>query len=203
ADVTPQQLHERLKRIDPAAAERIHPNDHKRLVRALEVHHQTGKPISTQQQQWADGAFSEKPTASVQHPTSDIRHTTYKHNPILIGLDWPAAVINPRINARVKLMFHPTDGGEDLVSETRRLHDAGLLGVQAAKALGYQQVLAALAGQLTMDEAFEKTKIETRRFAKAQRTWLKRYRGVHWLPAAELSAENLADAAAVVATEIA
>lgn len=196
ADVTPQQLHERLKQIDPAAAERIHPNDHKRLVRALEVHHQTGKPISAQQQQWADGAF--------QNPKSEIRNTKYKHDPILLGLDWPAAVINPRINARVKLMFHPTDGGEDLVAETRRLRDAGLLGVQAAKALGYQQVLAALAGQMTMDEAFEKTKIETRRFAKAQRTWLKRYRGVHWLPAAELPPENLADAAAaIVAAETA
>ncbi|MHB1156981.1 MAG: tRNA (adenosine(37)-N6)-dimethylallyltransferase MiaA [Phycisphaerales bacterium] len=204
-NITPQQLHERLKRIDPPAAERIHPNDHKRLVRALEVHHQTGKPISAQQQQWSDGAFSTAGAINCprRQPTGD-GGLSYLHNPVLIGLDWPAAVINPRINARVKLMFHPTDGGEDLVSETRRLRDAGLLGVQAAKALGYQQVLAALAGHLTMDEAFEKTKIETRRFAKAQRTWLKRYRGVHWLPAAELPAENLADAATcVVASETA
>lgn len=191
AGVSPQELHGRLQQLDPAAAERIHPNDHKRLVRALEVQHQTGQPISAQQQQWVDGAFTQK---------SEIPNQKYLHNPILLGLDWPAEAINPRINARVKIMFRPTDGSEDLVSETRRLHDAGLLGAQAAQALGYKQVLAALDGRMSMDDAFERTKIETRRFAKSQRTWLKRYRGVHWLAAAKLSADELADRAAEAVT---
>lgn len=165
ADAPAQQLHEQLRAIDPEAAERIHCNDHKRIVRALEVFHATGKPISDQQQQWAE---------------SDV---VYRHSPILIGLQWETEAINRRINQRVKLMFKPTDGGEGLIAETKRLEDAGLLGAQAREALGTKQVLAHLRGELSADEAFERVKIETRRFAKAQRTWLKRYRGMHWIDA--------------------
>ena len=165
ADTPAGELHEQLAKIDPEAAERIHRNDHKRIVRALEVYHATGKPISEQQKQWGG--------------TTD---RTYRHDPILIGLTWPTELINSRINARVKAMFEMS-GGEDLVEETRRLHDAGLLGEQAAEALGTKQVLAHLAGRCTRTEAMEQTKIETRRYAKAQRTWLKRYRGVRWLAA--------------------
>ncbi len=170
-----RELHERLAGVDPASAQRIHPNDRKRIIRALEVHHATGQPISQLQQQWSNPP----------HPTSDIRHPTYRHHPILIGLDWPTEAINRRINARVKRMFHPNDDQEDLVSETRRLETAGLLGPQAREALGTKQALAHLRGEITREEAFEQTKIETRRYAKAQRTWLKRYRGVHWVRAAD------------------
>jgi tRNA dimethylallyltransferase len=172
-DQTPQQLHRRLVEIDPDAADRIAPADRKRIIRALEVFHQTGKPISDLQQQWAD--------ASAQ---------PYRHNPILIGLDWPAEAINRRINARVKVMF------ETLPAEVRDLESRSLLGLQAREALGYKQLLDHFAGRCTLDEAFERTKILTRRFAKAQRTWLKRFRGVHWLPAAKLDETALADAAA-------
>jgi tRNA dimethylallyltransferase len=69
-----------------------------------------------------------------------------------------------------------------------------MLGPQAREALGYKQVLEHLRGQGTLEEAFEKTKILTRRFAKTQRTWLKRYRGVLWLAAAEMTPEALAHA---------
>ena len=93
---------------------------------------------------------------------------------------------------------HPGAGGgvESLPDEVRRLETAGLLGVQAREALGYKQVLDHLRGECSLDEAFEKTKILTRRFAKSQRTWLKRYRGVLWLAAAEQTAESLAERAA-------
>jgi len=187
-NVDSSTLHERLSGIDPEAADRIHPNDRKRIVRALEVHHQTGRPISQMQQQWAD---ADRESAGGQQP--------YHHNPILLGLHWPADLINRRINARVKAMFDPAACGlaerEDLVSETQRLEAAGRLGPQAREALGTKQTLAYLHGETTLEEAFEQTKIETRRFAKAQRTWLKRYRGVHWLDAVELSAEAAADRA--------
>src|SRR5690606_16245198 len=152
-------LHDRLREVDPAAAERINVNDRKRMVRALEVHHLTGKPISALQQQWRE-------------ETSD---AAYRFNPILIGLDWPPDAINRRINQRVKQMFYPqarvgpeqrSDEGpgapaelpESLPDETARLEAAGLLGPQAREALGYKQVLQALRGAMSMDDAFERTK---------------------------------------------
>lgn len=180
ATIAPGELHARLVNVDPQAATRIHRNDHKRLVRALEVYHATGKPISQQQTQWAE--------SEDRGPTSPNR--PYRYDPILIGLDWPTALINGRINARVKAMFDASRG-EDLISETRRLSQAGLLGEQASEALGTRQALDHLAGRCTMDEALEQTKIQTRRYAKAQRTWLKRYRDVHWLAAGQTGGSEL------------
>lgn len=168
--LTGRELHDRLAAVDAAAAARIHVNDTKKLVRALEVHELTGQPISAMQAQWRDAP------------------DTYRRNPVLIGLDWPVDAINRRINARVKLMFFPAASGltcESLPDEVARLDAAGRLGTQAREALGYKQVLQAIAGQCSMDDAFEQTKIQTRRFAKRQRTWLKRFRGVHWLSVAD------------------
>ncbi len=195
AEVEPAELHKRLKSIDPDAASRIHPNDRKRLTRAIEVYETTGQPISAMQTQWDES-----------QDTTDMRAAnTYRHNPHLFALRWPVDAINARINLRVKAMFYPDkarvqDGvehwpSESLIDETRRLESLGLLGPQAREALGYKQVLEHLAGRLTEDEAFERTKIETRRFGKQQRTWLKRFTGVHWLDAAGRPASDLCDEA--------
>jgi tRNA dimethylallyltransferase len=135
-----------LERVDPAAAARIHPNDERRTVRALEVYRQTGVPITEHQKQWDRGA------------RDDAR---------LFGLTWPTEPLNRRINARVKEMM-----AEGLLEEVTRLRDR--LGPQAREALGYKQLLEYLSGGRTLDEAVETTKIETRRFAKNQRTWLRR-----------------------------
>jgi len=179
--LAPQQLHRRLLEVDPDASDRIDPNNRKRLVRALEVHHLTGRPISALQAQWS--AEANKP---------------YRHDPILIGMRFSPDVINRRINARVKTMFRPEDAAEDLVTETRRLLDAGRLGAQARQALGTKQIIEHLEGRATLEDTFERVKIETRRFAKAQRTWLKRFRGVHWLEADEASPGQLAENALFV-----
>lgn len=195
-----EELHRRLLAVDPPAAQRIHPNDLKKLVRALEVYELTGKPISQWQTQWEGGgdrvsdlgSGGEKESArprEIRHPTPDTR--VYRHNPILLGLDWPVEAISRRINARVKEMFHPSDGSESLPEEVRRLEAAGWLGPQAREALGYKQVLDHLQGRCTLEEAFERTKILTRRFAKTQRTWLRRYRGVHWLAAVQASGDEI------------
>lgn len=182
--LTPRELHARLQKIDPLSAERIHPNDQKKLVRALEVHHLTGRPLSSMQTQWE--TFQERRGGTPR----------YRHDPILIGLEWPVEAINRRINVRVKEMFFSPDPAiESLPAEAGRLQSACLLGPQAREALGYKQVLEHLAGNCILDEAFENTKVLTRRFAKSQRTWLKRYRGVTWLPAATLAADELATAA--------
>jgi len=180
-------LHERLQQVDPPAAQRIDPNDRKRITRALEVHHLIGQPISSLQTQWDP----------IRHPPSAIRHFR------LLGLHWPTDEINKRINLRVKRMFFPAPGSsgfaqESLPDETRRLETAGLLGPpgsQAREALGYKQVLAAFRGEMTMDEAFERTKILTRRFAKQQRTWLRRFPDVHWIDAMALPLHVQVDAA--------
>ena len=81
------------------------------------------------------------------------------------------------------------------MDETRRLLDAGVLqpDQQAAEALGYKQVLQHFQGQMSLDDAFEKTKILTRRFAKQQRTWLRRFQGVHWIDAANTPRERWVD----------
>jgi tRNA dimethylallyltransferase len=203
------KLHQRLQGVDPEAAARIHPNDRKRIVRALEVYHQTGQPISRQQRQWSDQVSpgqretQQNPAAPTQDRAQPDRPETprYRYAPILIGLRWSPEAINRRINARVKRMFHPDDDREGLVEETRRLWEAGRLGPQAAEAIGTRQVLEHLAGRRTLEETMERVKIDTRRFAKTQRSWLKRYRGVHWLDAETLGAEGVNREAVRIVTE--
>lgn len=193
----PADLHRRLQDIDPAAADAIHPNDMKRLVRALEVHQLTGRRISDWQTQWDEPEAAPSATGALQ--------AGYRRNPLLFVLDWPVELINQRINLRVKAMFFPQDvpadlaaevtpAGQSIVEETRRLLDEHKLGEQARKALGYQQVIEHLQGRCSVDDAFEQTKIQTRQFARKQRTWLKRFRGLVPLPASQMSPQQLADA---------
>ncbi|MEO1583305.1 MAG: tRNA (adenosine(37)-N6)-dimethylallyltransferase MiaA [Planctomycetota bacterium] len=137
-----------LERVDPEAAERIHTNDDRRTIRALEVFRLTGTPISELQEQW-----------DRSQPTRSDRR--------LVILEWGVPELNSRINARVRRMV-----AQGLVAETRALADR--LGPTAREALGTKQVLRHLAGDWTLDEAIEQTKIETRRFAKNQRTWMRR-----------------------------
>jgi tRNA dimethylallyltransferase len=141
-------LQERLHALDPEAAARIHINDKRRLVRAIEVCEATGYPLSSLQSQWG------KPM-----PREDA---------IMIGLTWPVKTINRRINARVRAMFD-----EGFLDEVNLLQ--GTLGKQASEALGYKQLLAHIRGECTLDEAKERVKILTRRYAKQQRTWLRRF----------------------------
>ena len=190
-------LHMKLLEVDRASAERIKPMDRQRIVRALEVFELTGTPISELQTQWESEASD----------GLDVR---------LIGLRWEAEAINPRINLRVKAMFYPDKvepelaaavciNGESLIDEVKRLREAGCFEPvqvddqstapnQAREALGYKQLLAWMEGSddkiTSLDEAFEKTKVLTRRFAKQQRTWLKRFAQTHWIDAAELSVEQ-------------
>ena len=206
------ELRQRFVAIDPLAATRIHANDRKRMARAIEVFQQTGKRISELQTQWEGTAVTEIESSTAQSQSSSDASasdasspqtpTPYRHDPILIGMSWPVEKINMRINARVKEMFFPVAGGaassspESLPAETARLEAMGILGPQARKALGYQQVLDHLHNprEISLDDALEQTKILTRRFAKTQRTWLKRFRGVHWFEADVLSPQQIAAA---------
>ena len=145
------ELQARLHSLDPEATERIHINDTRRLVRAIEVCEATGEPLSSLQSQWG------KPM-----PREDA---------LLIGLTWPVKTINRRINSRVRTMF---DDG--LIKEVTSLQ--GQLGRQASEALGYKQLLTHVRGECTLDEAKERIKVLTRRYAKQQRTWLRRFQAI-------------------------
>ncbi len=163
-------LRAELERVDPEAARRIHPNDERRTIRALEVFHQTGAPISRAQIQW-DRA-----------PRDDL---------LLVGLEWPVEALNRRINARVRSMME-----RGLLEEVRALWGARRLGPQAREALGYKQLIEHLEGRCTLDEAVERIKVETRRFAKNQRTWLRRLRatpGAVWLDPTTEACQSLVD----------
>jgi len=158
-----------LERVDPVAAERIHRNDRKRTIRAVEVFELTGTPMSEHQSQWESGEIRD-----------DVQ---------IIGLDYPAEAINPRINARVRVMVE-----QGLVAEVKALYNAGALGLQAREALGYKQIIDHLEGRCTLDEAIEQIKIRTRRYAKQQRTWLRRFRAYPrsvWLDAVGQGPEKL------------
>tara|TARA_Y100000589_G_scaffold95779_4_gene90407 strand:+ start:1085 stop:2017 length:933 start_codon:yes stop_codon:yes gene_type:complete len=167
------ELHARLRDVDPAGSERIHPNDRRRTIRSLEVHALTGTPLSRLQGQW-----------EAAPRRTDIR---------IIGLHWSAEDINPRINARVKSMME--DG---FLEEVRTLMESGRLGPQAREALGYKQIAEHLEGRRSLEDTIEEIKIRTRRFAKQQRTWLRRFRhvfGGRWLDPAGKNPQELASEA--------
>lgn len=153
--LAPAALREELERIDPTAAARLHPNDIRRTIRAIEVFRLTGTPISQHQSQW-----------DAPRPAND---ESPEHT--LIGLNWESEQINRRINSRVRSMME-----SGFLDEVRALHAANRFGPQSREALGYKQLLEHLEGRASLDDAVERTKIETRRFAKNQRTWLKRLR---------------------------
>lgn len=150
-------LHARLAAADPEAGRAILPSNGRRIVRALEVIEITGRPF----------------TANL--PGHDSVYDT-----VQIGVDVARPELDERIARRVDRMWE--DG---LVDEVRSLEEQGLReGRTASRALGYQQVLAALAGECTMDEARTETVRATKRFARRQDSWFRRDPRVHWLSGA-------------------
>jgi tRNA dimethylallyltransferase len=158
------QLYRQLTQVDPEAAARIHQNDARRIIRALEVYELTGKPISSFQRQW-----------NPQQTSDERRATDYDWT--IIGLRRDKAEENKRINARVKKMI-----AAGLVDEVKSLlSEEKPLSAQARCAIGYAEVIDHLSGKTTLEDAIELIKKNTRRLAKSQRTWFKTFRNVHWL----------------------
>jgi len=167
------RLHHILKELDPDAAARIHPNDAKRIIRALEVYEITGKPISSFQQQWGD----ERRKAEDRRQKSSIEDGALKHDWTIIGLRRQREQESKRINARVKKMI-----AAGLLEEVRALlAEDKPLSRQARCAIGYAEIIEHLAGRIGFDEAVELIKKNTRRLAKGQRTWFKTFKNVNWL----------------------
>ncbi len=150
-------LHRRLTEIDPQAALRIHPNDARRIIRALEIHELTGKPISSFQQQF-----------NAENTLDDWT---------VIGLRREKDVESRRINARVKRMIE-----SGIADEVRSLlAEPEPLSKQARAAIGYAEMIDHLKGKMNMQDTVEKIKVNTRRLAKGQRTWFKTFQNVNWL----------------------
>jgi len=169
ADAGAPALHARLSTLDPRAARDILPSNGRRIVRALEVVGITGRPFAATLPSYA---------------------TVY--DAVQLGLDRPTADLDARVQGRVDRMWQ-----RGLVDEVRRLAGAGLRdGPTAGRALGYRQVLRALDGLSTLDEARAETVRATRRFVRRQRSWFRRDPRVRWLDAGSTGLVGAAVAAA-------
>lgn len=150
-------LYQWLQSVDSIAAERIHPGDERRIIRALEVYQTTGQPLSFWEQQ-----------AKVEGVRYDLQ---------MFGLTRPREQLYGRINRRVELMI-----AQGLLDEARRLFDQGLDDKFIAnQAIGYKELFAYLRGEEPLEHALERLKQNTRRYAKRQLTWFRADRRIQWL----------------------
>jgi len=149
------QLYQELMRIDPETASQIHENDHKRIVRSLEVYRLTGKPISHIQK---------------------MKTIPADFNPIFAGIQWPRDILYQRIESRVNKMI---DLG--LISEVQKLLELGYSkSLNSLDSVGYKEIIAYLEGKCSLEEAIGLIKQNTRRFAKRQMTWFRRDKRIRW-----------------------
>ena len=152
-------LFSRLKEVDPQAAERIHPNDLIRIIRALEVYELTGKPISAWQR---EGNYEPFPMRFVK-----------------IGLNLERKKLYQRINLRVEEMI-----SRGFLDELKVLKEKGFTPeLKALKTVGYQELFAYSEEKLDLQAALEKIKLNTRHYAKRQLTWFRKDKEIIWLDA--------------------
>lgn len=163
-----QALWDELNRLDPDSARELHPNNVRRVVRAFEL--------------LAEGrsyAEQKRNLASIEAAVPAVQ----------FGLAVTPTVLNERIDARVDAMVEA-----DLVGEVRGLLDAGFReGVTAPQAIGYKEIVEALEGRCTLDEAIAAIKQATRRYGKRQRTWFRRDERIRWIDADAGNARAVAD----------
>ncbi len=157
----PEKTHARLAAIDPAAAARLHPNDQRRIIRALEIYELTGIPMSSHRvptQADAPYAFS------------------------LYAIDWPRAELHARINLRVDHMI--SDG---LVEEVKSLLANGVPeSAQSMQGLGYKELLPYLHGETSLSKAADEVKTGTRNYARRQLIWFRRDSRIRWVASTDL-----------------
>ncbi len=157
-DALPGSLHERLLQVDPEAAARIHRRDRKRLVRALEVHAVTGKPISEQQQHFEREGW--------RRPCR------------IVALNWPREELHRRVRQRTEAML---DSG--LVDEVAAIQRHPGFSDSAAAAIGYRECIDFLRGRYKdREELRNRIRRNTHRLIRRQLTWLRRIPEVRWLP---------------------
>lgn len=151
-----EALHARLAAVDPASAARLHPNDRRRIIRALEIQHQTKTTLSESH----EGQKKESP-----------------YELCLIGLTMDRKILYKRIEDRIDQML--ADG---LVAEVEGLLQRGYSrSLVSMQGLGYKEIAAYLAGEMTLDEAVTLLKRDTRRFAKRQLSWFRHMKDIQWI----------------------
>ncbi len=152
-----QYVYDELKKVDIESANRIHINDTKRIIRALEIYHETGKPMS--------------------YFYKDFRKENDKYNIIFIGLTMDRNKLYERIDKRVDTMIE-----EGLIKEVNNLlnmgHSEELVSMQG---LGYKEIIQYIKGNYSLDKAIEILKRDSRRFAKRQLTWFRRDEKIKWI----------------------
>ena len=158
-DADPAAAFERLKRVDSDTAKRLHPNDKKRIVRALEVFDYTAKPLSAYGGDFQNNAKEE-----------------IAFQPMIIGLNMDREQLYARIDLRVECMMRA-----GLEQEARRIYDVGYdRSLPAMQSIGYRQLFSYFDGAIPLTEAVEQIKQDTRRFAKRQMTWFRRDQRIRW-----------------------
>lgn len=168
-EVGKMKLHKMLEEVDPESAARLHVNDVRRVIRAIEVYRLTGRTITEQARldKQREGDF-------------DV---------VMFALNWPREILYDRINRRVDQMM--SDG---LVDEVRNLLASGLqTGGTAMQALGYKEIVAAFNGSISMEEAVEDIKRGSRNYAKRQMTWFRHDERVHWIDAPGKTLDEIVD----------
>jgi tRNA dimethylallyltransferase len=149
-----ESLHARLAAVDPITAERLHPNDVKRVIRALEIYENTGCKMSDYQ----------------------IRAEQSPYDLVMIGLTMERKILYQRINERVDRMIEA-----GLVEEVRRLLDQGYSpSLTPMQGLGYKELIPYLYGEITLEKAIQDIKKRTRHFAKRQLSWFRRMKEIQW-----------------------
>lgn len=155
-----EALHARLAAVDPASAERLHPNDRRRIIRALEIYHQTNIPLSDS----LSGQKKESP-----------------YELCLIGLTMDRKKLYKRIEERIDQML-----AEGLVAEVQGLLERGYSrSLVSMQGLGYKEIAAYLEGETTLEEAVVLLKRDTRRFAKRQLSWFRHMKEIQWIDVEE------------------
>ena len=158
-DQNPIAAYERLKRVDPISSTKLHPNDKKRIVRALEVFDCSGVPLSGYGADFLNTAGEQTAIESM-----------------MIGLTMDREQLYQRINLRVDRMIE-----QGLVQEARAIYETNYdRSLPAMRSIGYQQLFAYFEGTCSLEEAIEKIKQDTRRFAKRQLTWFRRDTRIKW-----------------------
>lgn len=161
-----QALYNKANLIDPEAMKIISPNDKKRICRVLEIYHTTGK-TKTQQE-------------------IESRKQEPKYNYLLYGIDIEREKLYERINKRVDIMIQ-----QGLITEVQQILEKYSEFPTAMQGLGYKEVVEYLEGKTSKEEMIDKIKMETRRYAKRQLTWFRRYNNIHWLNGLENVQDNI------------
>ena len=159
-------LYNEAQKIDPNAMQLISPNDKKRIIRVLEIYHQTGK------------------TKTMLEAESKLEPSPYKY--IVFAIDMDREKLYNRINKRVDTMIERglIEEVENLVKKYKNLPTA-------IQGLGYKEVVQYLNGNITKEEMIEKIKMETRRYAKRQLTWFRKDKSIKWLDGLKPVSENI------------